>query len=195
MIGNIVMSIIALSAISAITASKFSGLALRITGSETIMSQKDFGTCSAATQPSLRWGASGEKADEICCHNRHYAEHSGYWTTTTFLKDVSANLKHGGELTFYDSVTGKPLFVAPRGRSFKAFVKESKSHGWPSFRDDEVVTENVRILENGEAVSIDGTHLGHNIPDTKGNRYCINIVSIAGRPQVTPPGSQSQPEL
>jgi peptide methionine sulfoxide reductase MsrB len=29
-------------------------------------------------------------------------------------------------------------------------------------------------------VSVDGTHLGHNIPDGEGNRYCINLVSIAG---------------
>lgn len=100
------------------------------------------------------------------------------------MKDVRADLKLGGDITFYDSVTGKPLFVAPRGRSFKAFVKESKRHGWPSFRDDEVVTENVRILESGEAVSVDGTHLGHNIPDAKGNRYCINLVSVAGRPAI-----------
>lgn len=42
------------------------------------------------------------------------------------------------EMTFYDSVTGKPLFIAPRGRSMEAFVAESKSHGWPSFRDEEV---------------------------------------------------------
>ena len=42
------------------------------------------------------------------------------------------------EITFYDSVTGKPLFIAPRGRSFEDFRKESVSHGWPSFRDQEV---------------------------------------------------------
>ncbi len=29
---------------------------------------------------------------------------------------------------------------------------------------------------------MDGTHLGHNLPDHRGNRYCINLVSIAGRP-------------
>jgi peptide methionine sulfoxide reductase MsrB len=23
---------------------------------------------------------------------------------------------------------------------------------------------------------------GHNLPDWKGNRYCINLVSVAGRP-------------
>ena len=31
----------------------------------------------------------------------------------------------------------------------------------PSFRDNEVVWENVRVLKNsGETVSVDGTHLG-----------------------------------
>ena len=38
------------------------------------------------------------------------------------------------------------------------------------------------MLPDGEAVSVDGTHLGHNLPDGKGNRYCINLVSVAGRP-------------
>lgn len=84
------------------------------------------------------------------------------------------------EITFYDSVTGKPLFVAPRGRSWNSFISESKKHGWPSFRDEEVIWENVRVLPSGESISVDGTHLGHNLPDKKGNRYCINIVSIAG---------------
>ena len=51
-----------------------------------------------------------------------------------------------GEITFYDTVTGKPLFVAPKGRSWAAFVKESKAHGWPSFRDEEVIQNSVRVL-------------------------------------------------
>ena len=50
------------------------------------------------------------------------------------------------------------------------FLDESRSHGWPSFRDQEVVWENVRCLPNGESVSLAGTHLGHNLPDRKGNR-------------------------
>ena len=85
-----------------------------------------------------------------------------------------------GETTYYDSVTGKPLFIAPRGRTMEEFLAESKSHGWPSFRDEEVVWENVRCLKDGECVSVDGTHLGHNLPDRSGNRYCINLVSVAG---------------
>ena len=57
------------------------------------------------------------------------------------------------------------------------------AHGWPSFRDEEVVWENVRVLDDSEAVSTAGTHLGHNIPDDKGNRFCINLSSVAGTPQ------------
>ena len=44
--------------------------------------------------------------------------------------------------------------------------------------------ENVRVLKStGEVVSKTGTHLGHNLPDRDGkNRFCINLVSVAGRP-------------
>ena len=73
--------------------------------------------------------------------------------------------------------------MAPVERSLEDFVKESRAHGWPSFRDNEVDWDNVRVLANGETVSVDGTHLGHNLPDSKGNRYCINLVSIAGSPE------------
>lgn len=51
---------------------------------------------------------------------------------------MQAQRASGEEITFNDAVTGAPLFVAPRGRSLEAFVEESRAHGWPSFRDDEV---------------------------------------------------------
>ena len=131
-------------------------------------------------QENLRWGCDRKEADRICNFNRHYAERSGYWETTSFIKEESKE----EEITFYDSNTGKPLFIAPRGRTFDDFLKESSSHGWPSFRDEEVVWDNVRCLSDGETVSVDGTHLGHNLPDKKGSRYCINLVSIAGIPKI-----------
>jgi len=84
-------------------------------------------------------------------------------------------------IDYYDSVTGKLLFTAPKGRTYDEFVKETMSHGWPSFRDEEVNWEEVRVLKDGETVSVTGTHLGHNLPDGKGNRYCINLVSVAGK--------------
>lgn len=98
---------------------------------------------------------------------------------TTFLDDLQ---RVSSVMVFYDSVTGQPLFVAPRGRSIDDFVVESRNQGWLSFRHDEVVWSNVKILKDGEAVSVDGTHLGHDMPDKEGSRYIINIVSVAGTP-------------
>ena len=150
-----------------------------IRGEESLMSPKAHGTSPQPVQKGLRWGCDWNTADRICSFNRHYAEHSGYWAN---IKEFFVEMEKNEEITFYDSVTGKPLFVAPRGRTMEEFKKESLSHGWPSFRDEEVVWENVRCLPNGESVSVDGTHLGHNLPDRKGNRYCINLVSVAGMP-------------
>ena len=82
------------------------------------MDQKGHGSCSKPVMSQLRWKCDYETADRICCYNRHYAEHSGYFETTTFLKEVD----HSAETTFYDSVSGKPLFVAPKGRTFRAFL-------------------------------------------------------------------------
>ena len=112
----------------------------------------------------LKWGCSVETADRICSFNRHYAEHSGYWTSTRYLNEIDKESPQ----EYYDSVTGKLLFTAPIGRTFEEYKKESMAHGWPSFRDSEVNWDNVRVLPDGEAVSVDGTHLGHNLPDGKG---------------------------
>lgn len=43
------------------------------------------------------------RQDRICCFNRHYAEHSGYFEGTTFIAEQTAET---GTTTFYDSVTG-----------------------------------------------------------------------------------------
>lgn len=148
-------------------------------GDDDLMKEKAHGTCTSSLQQNLRWNCDASTADHICCFNRHNAEDSGYFSGTKFVDEEQGN---NGEVTFYDSVTGKPLFKAPHGRSWETFIAESTSHGWPSFRDEEVVKENVRVLSNGETVSVDGTHLGHNLPDAEGNRYCINLVSVAGQP-------------
>eukprot|EP01084_Bolivina_argentea_P203942 348237_1 len=153
-----------------------------IVGDDSIMSKKEHGTTDKPVQQKLKWQCDRKTANKICCHNRHFAENSGYWKTTLFLKEIDKNKP----ITFYDSVSGKPLFIAPKGRTFKQFEEESNNHGWPSFRDAEVVWDNVRCLKNGECVSLGGTHLGHNIPDKAGeNRYCINLVSmtVCGYPE------------
>jgi peptide methionine sulfoxide reductase MsrB len=153
---------------------------LPVVADESVMSEKAHGTSDKPVMKNLRWNCDYSTADRICNFNRHYAEYSGYWQTTDFLKDIDSNSNE--PISFYDSVTGALLFTAPTGRTMKEFLLESQKHGWPSFRDNEVNWDNVRCLVNGECVSVTGTHLGHNIPDSSGNRYCINLVSVAGQP-------------
>jgi hypothetical protein len=151
-----------------------------IIGPNSIMSQKEHGTCASPPLKDLKYSVDWNLAKGVCCYNRQYAEPSGYFLKTSWLSDIDRSV----QTKYYDSITGKHLFTAPgKSRTFDEFLKESMDHGWPSFRDDEVNWENVRVLEDTECVSVDGTHLGHNIPDEKGNRYCINLASIAGSPQ------------
>jgi peptide methionine sulfoxide reductase MsrB len=158
-----------------------------------IMRQRAHGTCLGPVQKPVRWGCDWAKADDISCFNRHWAERAGYWETTDFFAEEGKETKkRSGPVIFYDSVTSEPLFQAPVGRSWEDFVHESLHHGWPSFRDQEVISDRVRVLPDGETVSLDGTHLGHNLPDKNGNRYCINLVSVAGFAPDTPEGQKAQ---
>ncbi|KAL1500404.1 hypothetical protein AB1Y20_013061 [Prymnesium parvum] len=153
-------------------------------GDESLMRPRAHGTSDTPVQPTLRWGCDVKQADKICNFNRHYAERARYFMSTSFMRDLHRAEREGEKtLTFFDSNTGQPLFSAPRFRSYEKFWAESKAHGWPSFRDEEVNWDRVRLLANRECVSIDGTHLGHNLPDRYGNRYCINLVSVAGFPK------------
>lgn len=163
---------------AAIVRNASTGQKLPILCDEEVMSQKGHGTSEKPVMKDLKWNCDYDTADRVCNFNRHYAEHAGYWQTTDFLEQVSKT----EPTKYYDAVTGYHLFTAPVGRTMEAFLQESLSHGWPSFRDDEVNWEYVRCLENGECVSTTGTHLGHNLPDRTGNRYCINLVCVAGQP-------------
>ena len=142
------------------------------------------GSCATAMPDTLRWGADRAMASLIGCHNRRGAEPSGAWEKTGLAEEAAAAEAKGEAITFFDSTTSRPLFVAPRNRTMAAFLSESRAHGWPSFRDEELVTANLLAIRGtgGEVVSVDGTHLGHNLPDRSGNRYCINLVSVAGNP-------------
>lgn len=93
-----------------------------------------------------------------------------------------------GTTIFYDSVCGIPLFIAPTGRSFNSWYKETQEHGWPSFRDSEVVQGNIFVNKTDTGFltvySTCGTYLGSNLPDEEGNRYCMDLSCISGRPAV-----------
>jgi len=125
-----------------------------------------------------------DRYESICCTvPQPYAEHSGFLQTVHFFGKLEA--KHGSspnEVVFYDSQCGIPIYVAPRGRTYQEWKKESLNHGWPSFRETEVVKENVHVEDgyNGELVSKCNTHLGHNLPDGKGRRDCVNLMCMAG---------------
>merc|ERR1711974_58794 len=111
---------------------------------------KAHGTSDQPVQKNLRWDVDAKTADHICNFNRHCAEDSGYFRKANFLQEVD----HEKPTIYYDSVTGLPLYVAPIGRTMDEFITESVSHGWPSFRQEEVVWENVRVLKgSGEVVS------------------------------------------
>lgn len=94
-------------------------------------------------------------------------------------------MKRKNHVKFYDSCSGKPLFLVPSigvHRTFEQFLEESLEHGFLSFRDYETNWERVRCLHSGELVSIDGTKLGFHLPDEQGNKYLVNILAVCGRP-------------
>ena len=142
------------------------------------------GNCINPVKKDLKWGTADDwdMAEHICCHNTQFAEPSGYFATENLFSQLRQE-KTGSTITFYDSVCGLPLFEAPIGRSMAAFEQESEHHGWPSFRPEEIITENVIINMGGEMASVCGTHLGHNLPDMGGDRYCVDLVCVAGKPQ------------
>ena len=160
-----------------------------VQGSEDLMAPKSHGTCDRGVQRQLRWGCDRAVSDRICCYNRRFAERRGYWESTRLQRmramALAPSSAAGGEplVTFFDSVHGVPCYqVGGAGRSWSEFERESRAHGWPSFRDGEVNWQHVRVLPDGEVVSTGGVHLGHNLADAHGNRHCVNLVSIAGRP-------------
>ena len=151
-----------------------------VLGEEDLMRPKAHGTSATPVQENLRWGCDFGTADRICNYNRHDAEAHGSWEKRAVLKEFRKEAARAAPVRFHDSNTGQILFTAPTNRSMEEFVAESRAHGWPSFRDDEVNWDLVRVLPDGETVSTAGTHCGHNVPDDKGNRYCINLCSVAG---------------
>lgn len=93
---------------------------------EDVMSPKAHGSTEKPVQKNLRWNVDRRTANRICCFNRDGAEYRGYWMVESwFLREVSRD----EPTIYYDSVTGKPLFVAPIGRSMESFLSESQKHG------------------------------------------------------------------
>ena len=116
----------------------------------------------------------------VCCaSNKEYAEPAGTFMDHLERRDVD------GQVTFYDSRCGLPLFRSAVGRGASEWWAEAVDHGWPSFRDAETFSENL-VLGPADAQGVQevaskcGTHLGHNLPDVDGRRFCINLLCVAG---------------
>jgi hypothetical protein len=141
-------------------------------------------------QHDLRWGCDRKMAQKYCNDDRYDSGEEEvddfcFEIQSTFEEDAQEEVEQKGRVKFYDSNSGKALFMVPREsvyRTFEEFMKESVDHGYLSFRDYEVNWDRVRCLQSGEMFSTDGTRLGYFSPDVKGNKYLINLLAVAGRP-------------
>lgn len=154
-------------------------------------------SCKAAVQSDLLYNISTRStpenlqgvvndteslAEAVCCDLRAIALAEPQFTFIAPDINLWSHLDETGVTTFYDSVCGIPLFRAPVGRSFEDFQEDTEEHGWPSFREEEVVKENVVTdTDTGYVTSACGTHLGSYLPDDKGERWCIDLSCVAGR--------------
>ena len=148
---------------------------------ESIMRNQRALASEMTSSSRMRWNVRAATAKQICARNRHGAEWSGLLNRSQlFIDELNREMDGGGgHVTFFDSAKHHPVFKVHR-RPLREFLEESVEHGWPSFQVEDVVWENVRVLEDGEVVTKDGLHLGHNIPDEKGPRLCINLVCVSG---------------
>jgi hypothetical protein len=173
--GVLLVSLVALGILQLFRPSSTTYPAPVVMGEPSLMNKKAHGTCQHAFS-SVRWNVDKAVADHICCYVG-FAEYPNYFLD---VPEYMQALRSGKEIQFFDLISQKLLFSAPRGRSMEAFLLESETHGWPAFNNEEVNWENVRVLPGGETVSIDGTHLGHLFVEATGNRFCIDLVCISG---------------
>lgn len=129
-------------------------------------------------------------AEAVCCDTVYtgYAEPKNFFSRpeVNFLNAIEP--ESHANVTFFDSVCGMPLFIAPIDRSWDDFQLDTMRHGWPSFRPEEVIKGNVVVVDYFDGrlqvvESLCGTRLGTIEPDEDGEwRYCVDVSCIAGRP-------------
>mmetsp|Transcript_47878 Transcript_47878/g.117424 ORF Transcript_47878/g.117424 Transcript_47878/m.117424 type:complete len:379 (+) Transcript_47878:58-1194(+) len=154
-----------------------------------------FDKCSGPVQENLRYGISGRTtptvpvtvdanetlAEAVCCDTRTSANAEPQFLYEA--PDIQLFSKIDKVTTFYDSVCGLPLFRAPMNRSLEDFKTDTEEHGWPSFRKEEAIMENlVTDTKTGFVYSKCGTHLGSYLPDAKGPRWCMDLSCVSGNP-------------
>ena len=91
----------------------------------------------------LRWNVDINLARRICCNNRLGAEQKNSWENN---KDFNIWLQSDEPKIFYDSVSNLPVFKIKR--PINEWIEESQKHGWPSFRDNEIIGKVPSYCEN-----------------------------------------------
>lgn len=146
-------------------------------------------SCSNTVQNDLRYNvsdrydstglpvefASGEDlVTAICCDTAFaaFAEPNGFYSRPDV--NLLATVKQGTK--FFDSVCGEAIFQIT---DLDRFTEETNEHGWPSFRDADLLGNDVKITDSGDVYAC-GTKLGSNLPDSEGNRYCLDLTCISG---------------
>lgn len=112
-----------------------------------LMEPKAHGTCVQEPPSEFRFDIDRNVASKINCFNRKYAERANSFSPNFFEKVKELSADGTKPVKFYDTMTGRHLFTVGgphQKRNVDAFLKESKKHGWPSFRKPEVNWDNVR---------------------------------------------------
>ena len=97
-------------------------------------------------------------AEAICCDARYddFAEPNSLFSDVNFFAALTDNKG----TTFFDSSCGIPLFFVAASR-YETFKSETAEHGWPSFRDVDIINKNnLKVDSTGHVYSSCGTHLG-----------------------------------
>ena len=147
-------------------------------------------TCTAPVQSNLRYNISKTSAiadfpfplpqsetlaQAVCCDNAFKAYAEPRETYARPDVNLYEKMNKDGTTISYD-VCGIPLFEAPKGRSFEDFKADTDEHGWPSFRPEELIKGNSRIIkETGEVVSKQ-THLKA-FPTKRGTMVSRSLLS------------------
>ncbi|KAL3923791.1 MAG: hypothetical protein SGILL_001443 [Bacillariaceae sp.] len=159
--------------------------------SELTSSNSSFGM---RVQHDLRWGCDPKLAQRYCNNEHDHAscdtllddeEEFDFEIQSSFEEDAVKEVRQRGRIKFYDSSSGKTLFMVRKEspyRTFDDFVQESLAEGFLCFRDYEVNWERVRCRDNGELYSKSGTRLGFQSSDREGSKYLVNLLAVAGKP-------------
>lgn len=126
--------------------------------------------------------------DAVCCDSNFVslAEPPNLFSfdNVQLFAEMEKYMDENGEVVFYDSVCGIPLYVAPRGRTFREFKEDTIAHNYPSFREAERIEGATYRLEGTEYVfSSCGTHIGSYLPEDSpwgSERDCIDTLCVAG---------------